>query len=92
MDIYVAKGNYGPLKLAFDYAAELSNYNKPIALTENGPIPDPVSLLASNTPWLWFMPWWGGIAMDGEYTSQAHLAKVYDHPFTVTLDQVTLWR
>ncbi|WP_274361305.1 glycosyl hydrolase [Paenibacillus thermotolerans] len=81
MDIYVAPGNYGPLKCAFDYCSSITA--KPIALTENGPIPDPGKLIESHTPWLWYMPWYGEHCTDS--TSQNQLKRIYEHPYTVTL-------
>jgi len=88
VDIYVPSGNYGPIKMAFDYAAELTNFQKPIALTENGPIPDPDKLIATQTPWLWYMPWYGEFVTGGKSTTVEHLKKVYDHPYCITLDQL----
>ncbi len=87
-DIYVAKGNYGPLKFAYDRARALAGNEKPVALTENGAIPDPTSLQASGAGWLWFMPWWGGGATYGESNSEDHVIAVYDHPYVITLEDL----
>lgn len=88
MDIYVPSGNYGPIKIGYDYIAELTDYKKSIALTENGPIPDPDILIESKTPWLWYMPWYDEFVFDGKNTSFEHLKKVYKHPYCITLDQL----
>lgn len=87
-DIYVERGNYGPLTCGYEHMVRLVEGTKPIALTENGPIPDPDLMLASESPWLWFMPWWGEWCMDPAVTSQAHLRHVYNHPQTITLAEL----
>jgi mannan endo-1,4-beta-mannosidase len=88
VDTYVPRGNYGPLKCAFDYCSSLTG--KPVALTENGPIPDPDKLIASGASWLWYMPWNGTHCT--ESTGKEQLSKVYNHPYTVTLEDLPDWK
>jgi mannan endo-1,4-beta-mannosidase len=85
-DIYVGRGDYGPLAFAFQRASALVGHRKPVALTENGPIPDPDRLVASEAGWLWFMPWWGGGATYHGSSTEGHLRRVYGHPYVLTLD------
>lgn len=88
-DIYGPGHNYGPLKYAFDELVELVDHKKPVALTENGTVPDPEKLQDSGASWLWYMTWCGDIATDGEkFTSKEHLRKVYQHANAVTLDEL----
>ncbi|RCW76884.1 glycosyl hydrolase [Saliterribacillus persicus] len=87
VDTYAPSGEYGPLKCHFDYCQELIQNRKPIALTENGPIPDPEKLIESKTPWLWYMPWYGEFVF-GNSTSEYQLKKAYDHPYCITLDDL----
>lgn len=91
-DIYVAPGNYGPLKLAFDRTRALVGDRKPVALTENGAIPDPDRLRAADACWLWYMPWWGGGATFGASNSEDHVCAVYRHPDVVTLEKLPHWQ
>ncbi|PAD70479.1 hypothetical protein CHH83_03955 [Bacillus sp. 7586-K] len=88
VDTYVPNGEYGPLKCQFDHLQALINNQKPIALTENGPIPDPEKLIKSRTPWLWYMPWYGDFVFNGLSTSEEQLKKVYDHPYCLTLEDL----
>lgn len=85
MDTYVPSGQYGPLKLLFDVTFEITKREKPVALTENGAIPDPDLLITSKTPWLWYMTWYGDFVFDGKSTSIEHLTKVYNHHYCITL-------
>lgn len=87
-DIYEPNGNYGPLLCAYEYAVSLTKGRKPVALTENGPIPDPDLLRKNRADWLWYMPWWGHWCIDGEVTSKEQLIKTYHHPDVVTLEDL----
>lgn len=88
VDTYVGKGEHGPLKCPFYHCKTIVQNKKPIALTENGPIPNPNALIYSNTPWMWYMPWYGEFVFDHDITSQKLLKEVYAHPYCVTLDQL----
>jgi len=68
--------------VAYRDAPELAR-RKPLALAENGPVPDMDELVRSRTPWLWFMNW-SGMIMDEQQTSLVHLKRSYSHPYTVT--------
>ncbi|WP_169911538.1 glycosyl hydrolase [Clostridium oryzae] len=85
IDVYAPAGNYGPVKISADYVLDLTDGEKPVALAENGSIPDPDLLIQTETPWLWYMPWWGMHALDGIHNSKEHLKKVYNHPYTIKL-------
>ncbi|WAM33611.1 glycosyl hydrolase [Caldicellulosiruptor morganii] len=92
VDFYAPAQNYGPISFWYNYIYELTGGKKPIALTEDGPIPDPDKLQSSKTYWLWFMPWWGGFTTDGRINSFEHLKNVYNHPYVITLDRFDLFR
>lgn len=87
VDTYAPSGEHGPLKCQFEHLQMLLNNQKPIALTENGPIPDPDQLIESETSWLWYMPWYGQFVFGGS-TSEEQLRKVYDHPYCISLDDL----
>lgn len=90
-DIYEPGGNHGPLNSAFEHAVALTGGRKAVALTENGPIPDPDLLVANGAAWLWYMPWWGEWCTDEKVTSQTMLRRIYDHPYTITLEDLPDW-
>lgn len=56
-DSYPGYFNYGNQKIAFDHLKEFTRGEKLIAMTENGPIPDPDACLDQGAPWLYFMSW-----------------------------------
>ncbi|SFT26902.1 glycosyl hydrolase [Paenibacillus sp. BC26] len=91
-DIYAPSANYGPLRKPFEQVDALAGGRKLIALGENGSIPDPDQLIASRTPWLWYMTWGEGFVIDGKSTSDEQLKKVYHHPSCITLDRLPNWR
>ena len=91
VDTYAPNGEYGPLKCQFEHMQLLINNHKPIALTENGPIPDPDQLIESETLWLWYMTWYGEFVFEDSTTSEDQLRKVYDHPYCISLDDLPNW-
>ncbi|WP_229487432.1 glycosyl hydrolase [Pseudoduganella lutea] len=100
-DIYDEGDNkaYGSQLRTYLQARRTTPENKPVALSENGYIPDPDKLAADGAWWLWFMTWndrdtpAGVTAKEnfwtGEYyNTNAHKRKVYHHPLVITLDRV----
>lgn len=75
------------MKFSFDYLGRLTSYKKPLALTENGPIPDPDLLFSYESYFLWFMPWFGNFVFDENINSTEHLKKVYNHEKVITLNK-----
>jgi mannan endo-1,4-beta-mannosidase len=100
-DIYDETDNktYGSQLPAYLQARRTTADNKPVALSENGYIPDPDKIAADGAWWLWFMTWndrdtpAGVTAKEnfwtGEYyNTNAHKRKVYQHPLVITLDRL----
>ena len=92
-DIYEDKHAYGPGTSLFADIVEYSGGNKPIALTENGVVPDIDQMVESKTRWLWFNTWSGAFVQQNsqyseEYTEAALLKKVYDSDYVITLDEL----
>ncbi|PMQ01049.1 MAG: hypothetical protein CBR30_07950 [Dictyoglomus sp. NZ13-RE01] len=88
VDFYAPAGDFGPLKFKYDQALELAKGEKPVALTENGPIPDPDLLFDSESYFLWFMPWWGKFVFDGIINPKEHLIKIYNSERVITLEKI----
>jgi mannan endo-1,4-beta-mannosidase len=82
-DSYPGPYNYGTQKSAFDNLYNLTVGEKLIAMTENGPIPNPEDCLTTDAPWLYFMSWsdWA----TKENTVQ-HLRDVYNHPDVLSFE------
>ncbi|MCM3128896.1 glycosyl hydrolase [Paenibacillus provencensis] len=92
VDSYPGAGNYGPVSSRYENLKTLVNDQKIIALTENGPIPDPDLLQAYHADWSWFVTWSGEFIRDGVQNSTQHLTKVYNSPYVITLDELPDWK
>lgn len=60
----------------------------PIALHENGPIPDPNLVSTEGAAWLWFLTWHTRWLTDEKSNPPEWLHYVYNHPHYLTLDQL----
>jgi hypothetical protein len=58
----------------------------PIALHDNGPIPDPDQLQSTATRWLYFNTWTAPFPETA--TSVAELQKVYSSSYVITRDEM----
>lgn len=87
-DIYLPAGSYGSNFITFDNLAALYQGKKIIALSENGPIPDPEKLFDEGVGWSWFSTWSGGFITDGVSNTSAHVNEVFNHDYVITLDEV----
>ncbi|WP_437930934.1 glycosyl hydrolase [Sorangium sp. So ce291] len=79
-------GDHGPLKGMFDAVRSIVGTTLPIALHENGRIPDPDQLQAQGARWVLFNTWHGAHLTDSNSVSL--LQKVYGHSYVVTRDEV----
>jgi mannan endo-1,4-beta-mannosidase len=86
-DSYPGAYNYGTQKLIFDQLYTIVNGQKMLALTENGPIPDPDACFTSDAKWAYFMSWSDLVT---QQNSAAQLSLVYNHAKVITLDEVTV--
>lgn len=84
-DSYPGAYNYGAQKTAFDRLYNLTNGLKIIAMTENGPIPDPAECFSSDAPWSFFMSWSDLVASQN---TTAHIVEVFDNPIVFSIGSV----
>lgn len=75
-DSYPGAYNYIPQKQMFDQLYELSNGEKILAMTENGPIPDIDHCYEVEAPWSFFMSWAELVFSQNE---ASHIADTYSH-------------
>lgn len=96
-DIYPPARQYVSNIDRFKQALSYTNRNKIIALSENGPLPDPDKMVAEGAPWAWNCTWYGNFVCreeEGrqvvceEFTEKDMLEHVYAHPFTITRDEL----
>lgn len=85
-DSYPGVYNYDVQKNTFDRLFTLTQGTKLIAMTENGPIPDPDDCLALDAPWAYFMSW--GDLVTAQNTD-AHIKEVFGNPYVLTLGNPT---
>ncbi len=82
-DSYPGNYNYTTQKNMFDNLYNITNGQKLIALTENGPIPDIQNSLSADAPWSYFMSW--NDLVFKQNTLQ-HIREVYANPNLLTLE------
>jgi len=84
-DSYPGAYNYGTQKNIFDILFKLTKGEKLIAMSENGPIPDPGECLTLDAPWSYFMSWSNLATLQN---STAHLIEVFSNPNVLTLENI----
>ncbi|WP_308639351.1 glycosyl hydrolase [Paenibacillus silvisoli] len=87
-DVYAGERTYVSNVPRFCQALEYTSASKIIALSENGPLPDPDAMLADGALWAWNCTWYGGFVSTEQYTDFEMLRKFYGHAFTVTRDEL----
>lgn len=92
IDSYPQPGDYSPLSRRYENLVELVQGKKLVALTENGPIPDPDLLKAYEAHWSWFVTWTGEFINDGIQNSEDHIRHVLEHEYVLTLDELKTLR
>jgi hypothetical protein len=82
-DFYPLDGSHGAIKDVFDELVALGRGNKMVALSENGPIPDPDELVKEKASWLFFTTWSGRVLTQSN--SKEQLNKFYNNPYVLNL-------
>ncbi|HZL20824.1 MAG TPA: glycosyl hydrolase [Polyangia bacterium] len=85
-DTYNAADDYSPLTSLLDSVLGIAGKTMPIALHENGPIPDPDQLQSTKTSWIWFNTWTAPYPEND--TSVTELKKVYTSSYVITRDEM----
>ncbi|KAJ3036265.1 hypothetical protein HDV00_002921 [Rhizophlyctis rosea] len=84
---------------AFDYSAypvdfytmkNLTGGTKLLAVAENGPTPDPASMVAQNAMWSYFATWNGDYILTEGYTTDVQKLHTFQHPKVVNLEDLYL--
>ena len=86
-DSYPEGGDYSPVINRFEQLSAVVGDRKIVAMTENGPIPDPDLLAATGAHWSWFCTW-SGFNSDIKQNDPSHVKKVFQHPYVITLDEL----
>jgi hypothetical protein len=83
---YNAALDYAPMTNIFNATAAIAGSIIPIALNENGPIPDPDQLQSTGTKWLYFNTWTAPFPESS--TSVQELQKIYASNYVITRDEM----
>jgi hypothetical protein len=81
-------GDNGPLTSMFNSAKGVYGSTMPIALHENGPIPDPDQLQSAGAHWVLFNTWHSTWITNTSLNPISLLQKVYTSSYVVTRDEV----
>lgn len=90
---YPRIANHGSLVASFEKVKEIFSGKKIVALSENGSVPHPDSLVGDGAGWSYFMPWYGDYTMDGwaHDNTAADWKSILAHDYVLTLDEMPGW-
>ena len=88
LDVYPLLGGRPTFASEYKRFHQFRDGRKVVALTENGPIPDPDRLFAEGANWPFFSTWSGKYLTDGRTNPPDFLRRVYQHPRVITLDKL----
>ncbi len=80
--------NHNPLTAMFNTTRGIYGTVVPIALHENGPIPDPAQLQSTATRWVLFNTWHGTWLTNTSVNPTNLLSQYYNSAYVVTRDEV----
>jgi len=80
---------HGSRVASFENIKTIFGAKKIIALSENGALPHPDSLVADGAEWSWFMPWYGDFTTD--VNVPAIWKQTMNHSYVITLDKMPGW-
>lgn len=86
-DYYAELGDHNPLKEEFLKTDAVATGKKPVAIGENGPIPDPKLIKESNIPWLWFMTW-NNFSNFKIWNTNEELIEYFNDPYVINLEDL----
>jgi hypothetical protein len=81
-------GDHSPQTGLYNATRNIVGGTIPIALHENGPIPDPSQLQSSGTKWVFFNTWHTTWITDTSVNPQSLIRTVYSSPYVITRDRV----
>jgi hypothetical protein len=82
-DQYAAPGVHDVWADAWATYSEFNAPGKVLALSENGPIPDPAQLDAQSIGWSWFCTWASSFILNGQYNPVTNIVSFYHHPYVL---------
>ena len=86
-DYYSSLGDNRPLIEEYNTFYSIPTTKKPLALGENGPIPDPELIKSSKAYLLWFMVW-NNVSEKIVWNSNDVLKRFFNDDFLITLEDL----
>ncbi len=87
-DVYSDAKNYDVASSRFEGLWALGEGKKMIAMSENGPIPDPDRMPRFDARWSWFCTWMNEFVVGETNNTYDYLKRVYKHDYVITLDEL----
>lgn len=87
MDIYTPNGNDGNMLLDYLRVSEIPSEGKPMALAENGTVPNIELIKQSGVKWLWFMTW-NNFLSDPKSNSKEKIIEEFSHSYAINLENL----
>lgn len=81
-------GDHGPLTSLFNQTKAIVGSTVPVALHENGRIPDPAQLQSTATRWVLFNTWHSTFVSDTSINPVSTFQAVYASAYVITRDEV----
>ncbi|GAA1790209.1 hypothetical protein GCM10009682_10310 [Luedemannella flava] len=81
-------GDHGPLTSMYNACRNVYGTSMPIALHENGRIPDPAQLQSAGSRWVLFNTWHTTFISDTSINPTSFVNTVYNSSYVVTRDEV----
>lgn len=85
-DMYPPAHEHSDFAEKWEELTRLTSTKKGIAIGEIGVIPSGDALAETKVPWLWYMTWSHDFCLTERFNTWEELKKLYNHPWTVTLD------
>jgi hypothetical protein len=82
-DQYPPPGVHDIFASVWDKFNTFNTPGKIIAMSENGPIPDPAQLQAQSVGWAYFCTWSSSFILDGKQNPVADIISIYNHPYVL---------
>ena len=86
-DFYPPEHTHTSMKERYDKVAAISA-EKPVAIGENGTLPDVALMKEEHAEWLWFMTWSKDFAYSERFTTEAVFKEQFNHPYAITLEKL----
>lgn len=90
-DQYPPPGVHEIFASVWDKFNAFNTPGKIIAMSENGPIPDPAQLQAQSVGWAYFCTWSGGFILDGKQNPVTNIVSFYHHPYVLNRSDLPDW-